>query len=118
MIVKGPDNLCVICGTVIPEGRQVCPICGTKDDVKSYAKLIRTDLPKEDEPLAKAALETALKIKDECEQSFREGYIKGFEEGMKAACEIKQENEQLKRRIVILENQANRAVHDIDAEYE
>ena len=21
------DNLCVICGSVIPEGRQVCPIC-------------------------------------------------------------------------------------------
>lgn len=118
MIVKEPDNLCVICGTVIPEGRMICPMCGTKDDVESYAKLIRTDLPKEDEPLAKAAVETALKIKDECEQAFRQGYLTGFSEGMKAACEIKQENEQLKRRIVILENQANRAVHDIDAEYE
>lgn len=116
MIVKEPDNLCVICGTVIPEGRMICPMCGTKDDVESYAKLIRTDI--QDEPLAKAALETALKIKDECEQAFRQGYLTGFNEGMKAACEIKQENEQLKRRIVILENQANRAVHDIDAEYE
>lgn len=118
MTVREPDNLCVICGAVLPEGRQVCPICGTKDDVKSYAKLIRTDLPKEDEPLAKAALETALKIKDECEQAFRQGYLTGFNEGMKAACEIKQENERLKRRIIILEQQASNTVHDIDAEYE
>lgn len=97
MQVKTADNLCVICGAVLPKGRQVCPICGTKDDVESYAKLIRTDLPKEDEPLAKAALETALKIKDECEQSFREGYTTGFNEGMKAACELKQENARLQR---------------------
>lgn len=118
MIVREPDNLCVICGAVLPEGRQVCPICGMKDNIEGYAKLIRTDLPKEDEPLAKAALETALKIKDECEQSFREGYIKGFEEGIKTACELKQQNEQLKRRIVVLENQARNTVDDIDGEFE
>lgn len=118
MIVKGPDNLCVICGAVIPEGRQVCPICGTKDGVESYAKLIRTDLPKEEHPLARAAVETALKIKDECEQAFRQGYLTGFNEGMKAACEIKQENECLKRRIIILEQQASNTVYDIDGCYE
>lgn len=78
MIVKEPDNLCVICGAVIPEGRQVCPICGTKDEVESYAKLIRTDLPKKEHPLAKAAVETALKIKGECEQAFRQGYEEGI----------------------------------------
>lgn len=118
MIVREPDNICVICGAQIPEGRQVCPICGTKDDVESYAKLIRTDLPKEDEPLAKAAVETALKIKDECEQAFRQGYLTGFNEGMKAACELKQQNEQLRRRIVVLENQARNTVDDIDGEFE
>ena len=118
MIVREPDNLCVICGAVLPEGRQACPICGTKDDVESYAKLIRTDLPKEDEPLAKAALETALKIKDECEQAFRQGYLTGFNEGMKAACELKQQNEQLRRRIVVLENQARNTVDDVDGEFE
>lgn len=118
MIIKEPDSICVICGAVLPEGRQVCPMCGTKDDVESYAKLIRTDLPKEDESLAKAAFDTALKIKDECEQAFRQGYLTGFNEGMKAACELKQQNEQLRRRIIILEQQASRAVHDIDAEYE
>lgn len=112
MTVKEPDNLCVICGTVIPEGRMICPMCGTKDDVESYAKLIRTDI--QDEPLAKAALETALKIKDEYEQ----GYLTGFNEGMKAACEIKQENECLKRRIIILEQQASNTVYDIDGCYE
>jgi flagellar biosynthesis/type III secretory pathway protein FliH len=102
MIVREPDNLCVICGAVLPEGRQVCPICGTKDDVESCAKLIRTDLPKEDEPLAKAAVETALKIKDECEQAFRQGYLTGFNEGMKSACELKQQNEQLRKDNAIL----------------
>lgn len=25
-------NLCVICGTEIPEGRQVCPECEEKDN--------------------------------------------------------------------------------------
>lgn len=118
MIVREPDNLCVICGAVLPEGRQVCPICGTKDDVESYVKLIRTDLPKEDEPLAKAAVETALKIKDECEQAFRQGYFTGFNEGMKAVCELKQQNEQLRRRIIVLENQARNTVDDVDGEFE
>lgn len=109
MIVREPDNLCVICGATIPEGRQVCPICGTKDDVESYAKLIRKDTAKP---------EVEFKVDDKYEQSFRQGYLTGFNEGMKAACEIKQENERLKRRIIILEQQANRVVHDIDAEYE
>lgn len=120
MIVREPNNLCVICGAVIPEGRQVCPICGTKDDVESYAKLIRTDLPKEDEPLANAALETALKIKDECEQAFRQGYLTGFNEGMKAACDIKQENERLKRENAMLRSQIESRLRtdDIDSVYE
>lgn len=26
------DNRCVICGAVIPEGRQVCPECEEKDN--------------------------------------------------------------------------------------
>lgn len=57
-------------------------------------------------------------IDDRYEQSFREGYTTGFNEGMKAACNIKQENEQLKRRIVILEQQANKTVYDTDRCYE
>lgn len=105
MIVKEPDNLCVICGAVLPEGRQVCPICGTKDDAESFAKLIRTDLPKEEHLLAKAAVETALKIKDECEQAFRQGYLTGFNEGMKVSCELKQDYERLKRENALLKSQ-------------
>ena len=106
MVVKEPDNLCVICGATIPEGRQVCPICGTKDNIEGYAQLIRP----------KPAPE--FKVDDRYEQSFREGYLTGFSEGMKAACELKQQNEQLKRRIVILENQANKEVYDTDGCYE
>lgn len=118
MIVKEPDNLCVVCGTIIPEGRMICPICGTKDEAEAFAQLIRRKIPKEEHPLATAARDTALKIKDECEQAFRQGYLTGFNEGMKAACELKQQNEQLRRRIVVLENQARNTVDDIDGEFE
>lgn len=109
MIVKEPDNLCVICGAVIPEERQACPICGTKDNIEGYAQLIKKETPKS---------VPEFKADDTQAQTFRRGYTTGFSEGMKAACEIKQENERLKRRIIILEQQASRAVHDIDAEYE
>lgn len=102
MIVKEPDNLCVICGAVLPKGRQVCPICGTKDEAEAFAQLIRRKIPKEEDPLATAARDTALKIKDECEQAFRQGYLTGFNEGMKAACELKQQNAQLRKDNAIL----------------
>jgi len=91
MIVKEPDNLCVICGAVIPEGRMICPICGTKEIPKPTPEF---------------------KVDDTQEQAFRQGYLTGFNEGMKAACELKQQNEQLKRRIVVLENQARNSVDD------
>lgn len=106
MVVKALDNLCVICGAVLPEGRQVCPICGMKDNIEGYAQLIRKPNPPE------------FKVDDTQEQAFRQGYLTGFNEGMKAACEIKQENERLKRRIIILEQQASNKVYDIDGCYE
>lgn len=98
MIVREPDNLCVICGTVIPEGRQACPHCEAA--VSETTDKIMT------------------KVNDELEQAFRQGYLTGFNEGMKAACELKQQNEQLRRRIVALENQARNTVDDIDGEFE
>ena len=109
MIVREPDNLCVICGAVIPEERQVCPICGTKDEAESFAQLIRKETPK---PVPE------FKVDDTQEQAFRQGYTTGFTEGMKAACELKQENERLKRRIIILEQQASNTAHDTDGCYE
>jgi ribosome modulation factor len=77
MQVKAPDNLCVICGNVIPEGRQACPNCEaavseTTDKIMS-------------------------KVNDELEQAFRKGYTTGFEEAMKTACGLKQENARLQR---------------------
>lgn len=47
MIVRASDNYCVMCGEIIPEGRQVCPICeksvltqstndNWQDDIKKY----------------------------------------------------------------------------------
>lgn len=64
MIVRESDKLCVICGAVLPERRQVCPICGTKDEAEAFAQLIRRKIPKEEDLLATAARDTALKIKD------------------------------------------------------
>jgi uncharacterized Zn finger protein (UPF0148 family) len=107
MTVREPDNLCVICGAVLPEGRQVCPICGTKDNIEGYAQLIRKPKPAPE-----------FKVDDIQEQTFRQGYLTGFNEGMKAACELKQQNEQLRRRIVVLENQARNTVDDVDGEFE
>ncbi len=107
MTVREPDNLCVICGAIIPEGRMICPICGTKDNIEGYAQLIRKPKPAPE-----------FKVDDTQEQAFRQGYLTGFNEGMKAACELKQQNEQLRRRIVVLENQARNTVDDIDGEFE
>jgi flagellar biosynthesis/type III secretory pathway protein FliH len=98
MIVRETDNLCVICGNVIPEGRQACPNCEAQVDA--------------------SANRIMSKVNDEVEQAFRQGYLTGFNEGMKAACELKQQNEQLRRRIVVLENQARNTVDDIDGEFE
>jgi flagellar biosynthesis/type III secretory pathway protein FliH len=98
MIVRETDDLCVICGNVIPEGRQACPNCEAQVDA--------------------SANRIMSKVNDEVEQAFRQGYLTGFNEGMKAACELKQQNEQLKRRIVVLENQARNTVDDVDGEFE
>jgi len=35
MQVKTADNLCVICGNVIPEGRQACPNCEAQVDASA-----------------------------------------------------------------------------------
>ena len=109
MIVREPDNLCVICGATIPEGRQTCPMCG-QSEADHFEKAMSRKISQ--------ISHTEFKVDDVREQSFRQGYTTGFTEGMKQACEIKQENERLKRRIIILEQQASRVVHDIDAEYE
>ena len=91
MTVREPDNLCVICGAVLPEGRMICPICGTKDEAESYAQFIRKPKPAPE-----------FKVDDTQEQAFRQGYLTGFNEGMKAACELKQQNVQLRKDIAIL----------------
>ena len=109
MIVREPDNLCVVCGTIIPEGRQVCPMCGTKDNIEGYAQLIRKPKPAPE-----------FKVDDTQEQAFRQGYLTGFNEGMKAACDIKQENERLKRENAMLRSQIESRLRtdDIDSVYE
>lgn len=85
MQVKTADNLCVICGNVIPEGRQACPNCEAQVDA--------------------SANKIMSKVNDEVEQAFRQGYSTGFEEAMKTAfeeamktaCGLKQENARLQR---------------------
>ena len=31
-----PENTCICCGKVIPEGRQVCLSCGDYDDMQTF----------------------------------------------------------------------------------
>lgn len=82
--VKEFENTCIVCGMTIPEGRQVCPICeSSESDVFGQKKSVP---------------QPEFKPIDEIEQAYR----KGVEEGMKQACEIKQENQQLKHDIAIL----------------
>lgn len=97
MKVKTPDNMCVMCGAVIPEGRQACPQC--------EAAVNET---------------TDTKVNDELEQAFRQGYTTGFNEGMKHSCEVRQDNERLKRENAFLKGQleARSRVDDMDGEYE
>lgn len=37
-----PDNTCVCCGRIIPEGRQICLACGDYDDMQTFKPRIRT----------------------------------------------------------------------------
>lgn len=82
MKVKTPDNMCVMCGTVIPKGRQACPHC--EATVSETTDKIMT------------------KVNDELEQAFRQGYTAGFNEGMKTACELKQQDAQLRQENAML----------------
>lgn len=111
MVVRTPDNLCVVCGSIIPEGRMICPICGTKDDAESFAQLIRKEIPK---PAPE------FKVDDKYEQSFRQGYKTGFKEGMKHVCDIKQDYERLKRENAMLKSQIESRLRtdDMDSFYE
>ena len=108
MIISQFDNTCIVCGAVIPESYQVCPICGATESTLFEAC----------KPTPIAEPQTEFKVDDAVEQAYHQGYSSGFSEGMKAACELKQQNEQLKRRIVVLENQARNTVDDIDGEFE
>lgn len=107
MIIRYPENLCCICGAEIPSGRMICPVCGaTEADMFEGVNL---ESPKPE-----------FKVDDTVEQAFREGYTKGFEEGSKHACIIKQDNERLKRENAFLRGQleARSRVDDMDGEYE
>lgn len=35
MTVQESDNYCIMCGTIIPEGRQICPICEKDKFIRS-----------------------------------------------------------------------------------
>lgn len=38
-----PDNTCISCGRMIPEGRQICLHCGEYDDMQDFGGLPRTN---------------------------------------------------------------------------
>lgn len=106
MIVKPTDSICVCCGEQIPEGRQVCLSCGASEGdffQKAMSRIIPT-------------AEKEFEVSDEIEQAYRQG----FEAGMKNACEIKQENEKLKKHNAILMAAIERRARedDVDSFYE
>lgn len=37
-----PDNTCICCGRIIPEGRHICLACGDYDDMQTFKPRIRT----------------------------------------------------------------------------
>lgn len=102
LIVPEFENTCIYCGAVIPEGHTVCPNC------------LKTEAEHFEKAMSRKIEQPEFKVDDAIEQAYKQGMV----EGMKHACEIKQENERLKRRIIILEQQVDKAIHDIDAEYE
>lgn len=110
MLVQTADNLCVICGAIIPEGKQYCPMCGTTES-DIFDKSICKDIPNKPEEF---------KTNDEIEQAFREGYTTGFDAGMKHSCIIKSDNERLKRENAFLKAQieTRNRVDDIDGCYD
>lgn len=61
-----------------------------------------------------------LKIDDMNEEAYRQAYRQGFEAGMKYACELKQENERLKRENTVLRGkaEAKNRIDDVDSFYE
>lgn len=38
-----PDNTCVCCGRIIPEGTHICLHCGSYDDQQTFRPCIRTN---------------------------------------------------------------------------
>lgn len=82
MQVKTADKLCVMCGSVIPEGRHACPHC--------------------EAAVSETTDKIMAKVNDELEQAFRQGYVTGFDTGMKTACELKQQNAQLRKDNAVL----------------
>ena len=88
MIVREMDNTCIICGNVIPEGKQYCPTCGTTES-DIFGKLMGRKQE------IKQAVNEEFTVKDELEQAYRQG----FNEGFKHACELKQENARLRALI-------------------
>lgn len=106
MIIKYPENLCVICGAEIPEGRIVCPACGATE-----ATMFEACKPT---PIAEPQKE--FKVDDAVEQAYRQG----FEAGMKNSCMLKQDNERLSRENAMLRSQIMKRFRtdDMDGEYE
>lgn len=102
LIVPEFENTCIYCGSVIPEGSHVCPNC-LKTEAEAFEKAMSRKIEQPE-----------FKPDDAIEQAYRQGLNEGF----KHACEIKQENEWLKRKVIILEQQANKTVFDTDGCYE
>lgn len=59
-MMKENDNVCVACGCLIPEGRQICPKCSSEE----------------------------FKVDDAVEQAYRRGYAAGLKDNKKLLLEV------------------------------
>ena len=57
--MKEPDNTCICCGCLIPEGRQICPKCSSVPAQPDF------------------------KVDDAVEQAYRRGYAAGLKDNKK-----------------------------------
>ena len=57
-----PDNTCICCGRIIPEGRHICLACGDYDDMQTFRPSSRAHYPEPVKPQKKRYF----RIVDDC----------------------------------------------------
>lgn len=73
--MKEPDNTCICCGCLIPEGRQICPKCSSEGNC--FEQVMSRPVPAQPD----------FKVDDTGEQAYRRGYAAGLKDNKKLLLE-------------------------------